>query len=355
MNEPYFSEKAVKFNTRISNKRYLAKKKRVKEKLSSTASGIEVSRMVVQMLPLKDSQETWLVSAISQNISGKRISCIHSKNGKKIDIVLPPKSHLIETIVIGDFVSIENSEILWIIERKNLLARYKWDNNRFSLNSRVLQSIAANVDYAVIVASAKDPKFQPGFIDRYMVLIEEAGITPIICITKSDLLPISDPILDWYEKKMWIPVVYTSSVSGNWVDNLKKLLFQKTVVFVWKSWVGKSSLTNALLWEEIITTSHVSEKWGQWRHTTTGSKMHAWAENSYVIDTPGIRSLEFLEFGRDELKLYFPDFQKYTVSCKYQDCNHNSEPECGIKIAVAGGNIPEFRYKTYLRLLEEII
>lgn len=128
------------------------------------------------------------------------------------------------------------------------------------MHARILQPIAANLDSIVIVASAKDPAFQPGFIDRYMVLAEQSGIPPIICITKSDLQPIDDPILRWYENELHVPVIHTSAVSNEGMENLRGAIRGKTVAFVGKSGVGKSSLTNILLGEETIRTSHVSEK-----------------------------------------------------------------------------------------------
>lgn len=95
------------------------------------------------------------------------------------------------------------------------------------------------------------------------MLAQECGISPIVCITKSDLKPISDPILDWYEQKLGIPVLYTSAVSGEGIPELRKIILGKTIAFVGKSGVGKSSLTNQLLDHETTQVSRVSEKDGQ--------------------------------------------------------------------------------------------
>jgi ribosome biogenesis GTPase / thiamine phosphate phosphatase len=103
------------------------------------------------------------------------------------------------------------SNVESIVTRTNLLARHKGDSDRFSLYKRILQPIAANLDCVVIVASAKDPRFQPGFIDRYMLLAQSCDIPTIVCISKGDLTKIDDPILKWYEESLKIAVVYTSS------------------------------------------------------------------------------------------------------------------------------------------------
>ena len=351
-----FFPKENKYQERISNKKYLAKRKRYHDKVSWWTEDKPMEPTAEQFVARLDSNEDeWRISEIRQSTSGKLVSCLHPVHHEIRDISMTRNDPIIESIVIGDYVSLNEARIQGILERINLLARYKGDNDRFSLHKRALQPIAANLDYVVIVASAKDPKFQPWFIDRYMILAESAWISPIICITKSDLNPIDDPILHWYEKELHIPVIHTSSLNGMGMEDLKSQIKWRTVVFVGKSGVGKSSLTNYLLGEDIITTSHVSEKWWQGRHTTTGSKMHTWDGDSYIIDTPGIRSLEFLEFQREELKLYFPEFEEYSKNCRFRDCNHDTEPDCWIKDAVESNEIPQFRYNTYLRLLSDIL
>jgi putative ribosome biogenesis GTPase RsgA len=244
---------------RTSNKKYLAKKKRRKEKLATS------ERMAEEMDPLlfiqdDGKREKWRVAEIRQGSTRRIFECLSLQTNASTTVDLARNHPLFDQVVIGDRVSIEHEKIDGIIVRDNLLARFRGDQNRFSLHSRLLQPIAANLDAVVIVASAKDPAFQPGFIDRYMVLTEQSGISPIICITKSDLAPISDPILAWYEKQLGIPVVRTSAVSKEGIENLTEAIQGKTVAFVGKSGVGKSSLINLLLGGDVIRTSHVSEK-----------------------------------------------------------------------------------------------
>lgn len=337
------------YGARTSHKKYLAKKKRYHDKQSSD----RVEGMPSEAFLSPGGVSDWRVAEIRQGTSHRTLECISMASDAVKTAAVTVGSPLFDQLVIGDYVKIDGAEVGGIVRRKNLLARYHGDSNRFSLNARNLQPIAANLDAIVIVASAKDPAFQPGFIDRYMVLAEQSGIPPIICVNKSDLTQISDPILKWYQDELSVPVVHTSAVSRQGIDDLMSLIRGKTVVFVGKSGSGKSSLTNLLLGEEAIRTSAVSEKGGQGRHTTTSSKMHTWDADSHVIDTPGIRALEFFEIAPDEVRLYFPEFAAYAPQCKYRDCRHHPETECAVKKAVEEGKIAKLRYHTYLRLLDE--
>lgn len=342
-----FGQKMNIFEKRTQNKKYLAKKKRYNEKQNQ--KDFEENEIIFSE---STNQDIWQIAEIQQNISGKVFYVlfnweIFQKNLKNKNIA--------NGITIWDFVEFQDDVITNIIQRKNLLARYKWDSDRFSLHKRILQPIAANLDLIVIVASAINPKFQPWFIERYIILAESCNIPTIICISKSDLQMIKDPLLQYYTEQLGIPIVYTSSETGQWIEQLKEKIFWKNVVFVGKSWVGKSSLINTILQNNVIKTLSVSEKWWQWRHTTTSSKMHIWDENSYIIDTPWIRSLDFLEFSREELSWYFTDFSDFTSWCQFTDCSHTHEKICGIKEAVKLWQIPKERYNTYIRLFEEII
>lgn len=342
-----FGQKINIFEKRTQNKKYLTKKKQYHEKHHQ-----EYTKENEIIFSENNNENIWQISQIKQSFQGKIFyvivnSEVFQKNVKNKNIS--------NEITIWDFVEFQDENITNIRQRKNLLARYKWDSDRFSLHKRILQPIAANLDFVVIVASAMNPKFQPWFIERYIILAESCNIPILICISKSDLQIIKNPILEYYTEQLGIPIVYTSSETGQWIEELKEKIFWKNVVFVGKSWVGKSSLINTILQNHVTKTSSVSEKWWQWRHTTVSSKMHIWDENSYIIDTPWIRSLDFLEFSKEELPWYFSDFSDFMSWCQFADCSHTHEKICGIKEAVKLWQIPKERYNAYIRLLEEII
>ncbi|MGP1583134.1 MAG: ribosome small subunit-dependent GTPase A [Candidatus Altimarinota bacterium] len=342
-----FDQKINLFEKRTQNKKFLAKKKRYTEK--QNPKNILKSEIIFSA---NANQNIGQIIEIRQDIVGKVFYVLF--NGEISQKNLKNKN-ISNEITIGDFVEFDDNIITNIRQRKNLLARYKGDSDRFSLHKRILQPIAANLDFVVIVASAMNPKFQPGFIERYIILAESCNIPILICISKSDLQIIKNPILEYYTEQLGISIVYTSSETGQGIEELKEKIFGKNVVFVGKSGVGKSSLINTILQNHVTKTSSVSEKGGQGRHTTVSSKMHIWDENSYIIDTPGIRSLDFLEFSKEELPGYFSDFSDFMSGCQFADCSHTHEKICGIKEAVKLGQIPKERYNTYIRLFEEII
>lgn len=268
-------------------------------------------------------------------------------------------AHLSSQIVIWDIVSYIDVE--WknlIIKRENRLnkiSRLKWDNQRFSMWKRAEQCLVANIDFWIIVASATKPTFHSNFIDRYNILFQYWNVKPLICITKSDLSELDDPILNRYKNELWIKVIYCSTVSWKGIEELKKEISGKIVVLVWNSWVWKSSLVNHLRWVAESKTQEVNEKYWQWKHTTTSSQLFERMEDSYIIDTPWIRSLELLELKKDDLKYYFTEFEKFTAECKYKDCSHSHEPKCGVKSAVEKWELSAPRYDNYIRILNSLV
>lgn len=264
-----------------------------------------------------------------------------------------------KTIFPGDKVIVKEDKdkffITNLLKRKNILARNKADSTRNNSNL-VEQIIATNVDIAVIVVSCGTPPLHPKFIDRYLILLQSSNIEPIICLNKSDLKTENEEkILDIY-RKLGIIIIETSTVLNTGIDKLKEYLNNKQAIFVGHSGVGKSSLTNALLDDSNIKTGNVSNKTGKGKHTTTTSKYYKWNENSSIIDTPGIRSLDISDFSKDEIKSYFPEFDDIDEICKYSDCMHDKEPvnQCAIKRAVENGLISKSRYDSYIRIISDI-
>ena len=242
-----------------------------------------------------------------------------------------------------------------LIKRTSLLSRVKKDSTRRD-DIGLSKNIAANVDLAVIVVAAKEPPLHPKFIDRYLMILQNNEIPAVICLNKCDLKTSEEEeILDIY-RNLKIPVVETSASNNVGIEELKSYLNGKQAIFVGNSGVGKSSLTNAIMDEDDIKTSHVSEKSKRGRHTTTTSKYYVWNDTSSIIDTPGIRSLDVSSFNPIEIQDYFPEFDNWKDKCKYNDCLHYHEPydSCIVKQGVASGLINKDRFESYLRIMGDI-
>ena len=265
-----------------------------------------------------------------------------------------------QAIFPGDKVVVEQNEknfvIQHLIKRTSLLSRVKKDRTRLD-DIGTIKNFAANVDTAVIVVAAKEPPLHPKFIDRYLMILQNNDIPTVICLNKSDLkTDAEEKILDVY-RNLNIPVVETSTYAHVGIEKLESYLRGKQAIFVGNSGVGKSSLINAIMNSNQIKTSHVSEKSKRGRHTTTASKYYIWDENSSIIDTPGIRSLDVSSFSPLEIQDYFPEFDDWKGKCKYNDCLHYTEPyeSCIVKQAVASGLINADRYESYLRILSGVL
>lgn len=260
----------------------------------------------------------------------------------------------------GDKVDIEKANDTYIINhllnRTSMLSRTKKDSTRLN-DVGSTKNIASNVDLAVIVVSAKEPPLHPKFIDRYLMILQNSNVPTIICLNKCDLKTEDDEeILSTY-KDLGIDVIETSTYSNIGIEELKSKLINKQAIFVGNSGVGKSSLTNAIMGDDEIKTSHVSDKSKRGRHTTTTSKYYVWEDSSSIIDTPGIRSLDVSTFNPIEIQDYFLDFESWKDKCKYKDCLHFNEPydSCIVKQGVASGLISLERYESYLRIMGDVL
>lgn len=260
------------------------------------------------------------------------------------------------TLAVGDRVRavLDTPGRVTIVEvepRRSRLARIREDRTRRSAFAREEAVLAANVDVAVIVAAVADPPFHPRLVDRFLVICQYGGIWPVLCLNKCDLAD-SPPDLTIYER-LGLPIVYASTVTGAGLDELRDLLRGKVAVFTGHSGVGKSSLVNALLGEERQAIGTVSDHYRRGRHTTTSSSLLPLGDDaSYLVDTPGVRSLGVWKIEPQTLAGYFPDFDALVSGCHFSTCTHTHEPDCGVKEAVETGEIAQQRYESYLRLMD---
>ena len=220
--------------------------------------------------------------------------------------------------------------------------------------NRFVRPAVANIDALVIFASNANPVTEPFLIDRVAAIAGEQEVAVYICVNKCDLDPAVD-LVKIYEHAGF-PVIRTSAVTGEGVEELRNLLKGKTTAFTGNTGVGKSSILNSLCPELALATGQVSEKLGRGRHTTRHVELYRLEEDTYVADTPGFSSFDTEQMDvilKENLQYAFPDFASYLGTCQFHDCTHRAEPGCGVRQAVEAGEIEKTRYDSYLRLYEQ--
>jgi ribosome biogenesis GTPase len=217
--------------------------------------------------------------------------------------------------------------------------------------------VAANIDRVVVVVAVAKPGIRTGLIDRYLLAVEQGGAQPVLCVNKVDLATAAEQggldLLEPYYQ-LGLPVVLCSAARGQGIEELRRILDGHLSVFVGHSGVGKSSLLNTLKPELDLTTAAVRRADGTGRHTTTRSHLYKLAGETWIIDTPGIREFGLWNLEAGEIGSYFPELVEWAPACKFANCTHSHEPQCAVKQAVDGGQIPVARYEAYLRILASL-
>lgn len=246
--------------------------------------------------------------------------------------------------VVGDTSGAEGAlaRIVELEPRETVLRRTADDDDP------VERVVVANADQLVIVTAIADPEPRTGFIDRALVAALEAGIEPLLCITKADL---ADPesLASTY-RALGVPWVVTQR--GGDMSALQEKLDGRTSVLLGHSGVGKSTLVNAIVPDAGREVGHVNAVTGRGRHTSTSALMLRLPGAGWIIDTPGIRTFGLAHVEPERLIVSFPDLQEATAECP-RGCSHAADaPECGLDIAIEDGGLDPERVASFRRLLE---
>ncbi len=280
-------------------------------------------------------------------------------DGRERTAELPPALAKVQQsgIAVGDRVELVThpdgaTHVVGVAPRRTVLSR---PDPGHPERERV---IAANLDAAVLVNSVKAPPFRPRWIDRVLVALERGGIEPIVCVNKVDRLDADeraeiDALLEPY-RRLGIATLCTSAESGEGVEALARCLAGRTCAFTGHSGVGKSSLLNALDPDGHRETKATRDSDGRGRHTTVSSSLRELGDGTRVIDTPGVRAFGLWKIERRELRHWFAEFAEPSRACRFRDCLHVTEPECGVREAVERDEIAPRRYEAYRRILDTL-
>lgn len=252
-------------------------------------------------------------------------------------------------VAVGDWVMVAHDadRVLHVLDRRSSIVRAAAGSDARS------QAIAANVDVLFVVSSCNDD-FNPSRLERYLMLARDAGVTPVIVLTKADLSPAVAGYVAAAENLMTgVVVVALNAMEAASVSPLSPwLLAGSTVAFVGSSGVGKSTLTNHVMGESMQRTSGIREDDARGRHTTTAREMFATHTGAWVIDTPGMRELR-LASPSPEVMAVFDDILVLAASCRFRDCHHDGDAGCAVLAAVADGTLEERRLANFRKLLRE--
>lgn len=255
-------------------------------------------------------------------------------------------------VAVGDLVDVDENlqVILNVADRKNYIIR------RATNLSKKTHVIAANLDCVVVVASIASPRTSTGFIDRVLVTAEAYGIEAVVVFNKIDLLDKEeaeylDDLSDDYEI-LGYKTFKISALKKIGVNDLIEVLHKKTALFIGHSGAGKSSILNCIDPAIEQKTGEISQKHQKGTHTTTFAELHETQTGIRIIDTPGVKEFGLVHMDKVEISDYFPELRMLRKSCKFQDCLHVNEPACAVIQSVEAGEMPEWRYKNYLNILE---
>ncbi|HIF13291.1 MAG TPA: ribosome small subunit-dependent GTPase A [Dehalococcoidia bacterium] len=255
---------------------------------------------------------------------------------------------------VGDWVGMmprprhDTDSIEVVLPRRSVLARARGGSDSRSA-AREIQIIAANVDF--VFATHTVIKTNIARLVRDVAQIEQSGSTPVVLLTKSDLLVDPSELLEEIENTApGLRVHLTSGLTGDRVDELRQYLTgNRTIVFIGTSGVGKSTISNQLLGGELLATREVREYDGKGRHTTTARHLMPIPGGGVLIDTPGMRTFT-LQNAEESISEAFGDISELAETCGFRDCRHEGEPGCAVQAAIAGGALNSERFASFLKL-----
>ena len=221
--------------------------------------------------------------------------------------------------------------------------------------SELKRPLCANIDQALILFAAQDPKISYLLLDRMIVNMEQNDIPIVLCMNKADLGDKEEmETLRRIYTGCGYKVLFTSTVTGEGIDDLRALLKDRNTVITGASGVGKSSICNLIAEQSSMEVGEISKKLARGKNTTRHAELLRLRDGGYIMDTPGFSSLDTAEIEKERLRFHFPEMLPFEGKCYYNGCVHLHEPDCAVKNAVADGTISAVRYEDYETIFEEL-
>jgi ribosome biogenesis GTPase / thiamine phosphate phosphatase len=253
-------------------------------------------------------------------------------------------------VAVGDWVGLGDGLVRAVLPRRSALVR------KAAGLTTAAQTLAANIDIAFVVSSL-GPDLEPRRLERYLVAIWESGAAPEIVLTKADRF--DDPwemVAEVEAVALGVPVHVVSAVTGQGCDALRmRIRDSATAVLIGSSGVGKSTLVNRWLGEELMATKETREDDDEGRHTTTHRQLLVLPGGGMVIDTPGLRELQLWDADAAALDATFADIEELAAECRFADCTHVHEPDCAVLAAVESAELPGERLHSWRKLQRELL
>lgn len=316
--------------------------------MSDTLQELGLVPFFTQQLADTDLLEERLGRVIAVHRSRSTVMCATTERSVELAPALrdaPP----LDRPTVGDWVVLDASltRIDRVLERKSLFKRMG------AGETAEIQPIAANIDTLFIVTSCNE-EFKESRLERYLALCAEAGATPVIVLTKTDLTAEVQAYVDRARGvQAGVPVETANALDPDTLDGVRAWIGRRsTVALAGSSGVGKSTLLNALAQGALAATGEIREQDKKGRHTTTHRELHRLPCGGLLIDVPGMRELKVVEIEH-AIDTVFEDIEALAAQCQFSDCRHESEPGCAVLQAIEEGSLDSRRLASYHKLLRE--